>query len=94
MTVGMLTTREASAGAPQRTSAIYATWLKEVVADGALDVREQPGEWAKASSYRDRRRNHVLIEDHGVMLTLSSAGLDADALIAYARTVSAVLRKR
>ena len=93
MTVGMLTTREASAGAPQRTSAIYATWLKEVVADGALDVREQPGEWAKASSYRDSRRNHVLIEDHGVMLTLSSAGLDADALIAYARTVSAVLRK-
>lgn len=93
MTVGMVTTREASAAGPQRTSAIYGTWLKEVVADGVADVREQPGDWAKASSYRDTRRNHVLIEDHGVLLMLNSTGLDAAALLAYARTATAALRK-
>lgn len=94
LSVGLITTREASTGAPQRTRALYQNWLKEVVASGATDLREQPGDWAMASSYRNGQINQILIEDRGVFLNLSSARLDADTLTAYARAVAAALRKK
>jgi hypothetical protein len=93
LSVALITTRQASAGAPQRTSAMYQTWLKEVVASGAEDVRERSGTWAMASSYRFQQQNQLLVEDRGVMLTLSSTKLGADALTAYAQTVVSALRK-
>ena len=93
MSVGLITTREASFSAPQRTNAMYATWLKETVASGATDVRERDGDWAMASSYRAGQSNQVLVEDHGVLLTLSSARMTADALTVYAQAVAAALRK-
>jgi hypothetical protein len=93
MSVGLITTREASFGAPQRTSAMYAIWLKETVASGATDVHERAGDWAMASSYRAGQSNQVLAEDHGVLLTLSSTRISADALTTYARAITTALRK-
>jgi hypothetical protein len=93
LTVGAITTREMSVGRPARMGTMYETWLKEAVADGAKEVREQPGDWAKANSYRNARTNHILVEDHGVMLMLSSNRLESDALVQYARAVATDLRK-
>lgn len=94
MRVGVITTRQASVeGRAAHLSKMYDTWLKEVVASGAKDVRTQPGEWAMASSYADTRNRYVLVEDNGVFLTLSSDRLDDDALVSYARVVRGDLRK-
>jgi hypothetical protein len=93
LSVGMTTTREASVSGPVRTTGLYKNWMKEVVASGAVDAREQPGDWAMASSYRFGDNNQVLIEDHGVLLNLSSTKLGADALTTYARAVAVALRK-
>jgi hypothetical protein len=94
LSVGVFTTRQASTGGgAQRTSAVYQTWLKEVIASGAQDVRERPGDWAMASSYRFGERDEIIAEDRGVMLSLSSTQLDSDELTAYAKTVATRLRK-
>jgi hypothetical protein len=93
--VSLVSTRDASSGGgAQRTRKVFDTWLKEVIVSGASEVREQPGAWAMASSYRLGNDHQMLVEDHGVMLVLVSNRLDADALSAYARAVQTALRTR
>jgi hypothetical protein len=91
--VMLMTTRTASiGGGAARTSAIYQTWIKEVKASGAVAMRDEPGPWAMARSYRNGSTQQMLIEDHGVMLALNSPTLSADEMAVYARQATAALR--
>lgn len=92
ISVALMTTRTASIGGPQRTSAVYALWLKEVKVSGAQQMRDEPGPWAMAQSYRFGGNQQFLAEDRGVMLALNSPALGADEMTAYARILAAELR--
>jgi len=93
LAVMLMTTRTASLAGPQRTSAVYQMWIKEVKASGATQTRDEQGPWATAESYRFGSNQQMLVEDHGVMFSLNSPTLDADDMARYARSTAAALRK-
>jgi hypothetical protein len=92
LSVFLTTTRTASQSGPARTSAIYETWMKEVKVSGATEVQDRLGPWAMASSYRMGSSQQMLVEDHGVMLSMSSPSLGAADMASYARDSAAALR--
>lgn len=92
LSVFLMTTRTASQSGPARTSAIYETWMKEVKVSGATEVRDHIGPWAMANSYRLGSSQQMLVEDHGVMLSMSSPSLGADDMAGYARESAVALR--
>jgi hypothetical protein len=93
LVVMLMTTRTASMAGPVRTSAAYETWIKEVKASGAKQMRDETGPWAMAQSYRYGSNQQMLVEDHGVMISLMSPALDANDMAHYARDVAVALRK-
>lgn len=92
LNVFLTTTRTASVSGPQRTSAMYEVWVKEAKASGAEQVREEQGPWVRAQSYRYGSNQQMLVEDHGIMLFLSSESLQADDMAQYARDTATALR--
>lgn len=92
LSVFLTTTRTASQSGPARTSAMYETWMKEVKVSGATEVRDHIGPWAMANSYRMGSSQQMLVEDHGVMLSMSSPILGADDMAGYARESAVALR--
>jgi hypothetical protein len=92
LNIFLTTTRSASVSGPQRTSAMYETWVKEAKASGAIDVLDRLGPWAMAQSFRYGSNQQMLVEDHGVLLFLSSTSLGADDIAQYARDTVAALR--
>lgn len=94
LSVFLTTTRTASLSGPQKTSAIFETWMKEVKVSGATQVRDHLGPWAMAQSYRMGNNQQMLVEDHGVMLSINSPILSAVDMAAYARESALALRAR
>lgn len=92
LSVFLMTTRTASLSGPARTKPIYETWMKEVKISGATEVRDEPGPWAMAQSYRFGSNQQMLVEDHGIMLSLNSPILGADDMARYARDSATALR--
>jgi len=91
LSVGLTSQRGNGPGSP-RLREVYATWLKEVRASGAVELREEPGPWRSATSYRMGTHHELLVEDGGLMIVLVSDRLEAPALVSYAGTLAAVLR--
>ena len=89
--IGLVSQRSSGAGSAHLREA-YATWLKEVRASGAVDIREEAGPWRSASSYRSGAHHEVLVEDGGLMIVLLSDRLESSALVAYAATLARALR--
>jgi len=92
LSVFLTTTRTASLSGPARTSAMYETWMKEVKVSGATEVSDHIGPWAMANSYRLGSSQQMLVEDHGVMLSMSSPSLGAEDMAGFARDSAAALR--
>jgi len=92
LSVFLTTTRTASQSGPARTSEIYETWMKEVKVSGATDVRDHLGPWATAHSSRMGSSQQMLVEDHGVMLSLNSPSLGVEDMAGFARDSVVALR--
>ena len=92
LNVFLTTTRTASVSGPQRTGAMYEAWVKEAKASGAEQARDEQGPWAMAQSCRYGSNQQMLVEDHGIMLFLSSESLEADDMAQYARDTATALR--
>ncbi len=88
----LMTTRAMSVDGPADTRRMFDTWVKETKASGAQDMREEPGPWAAAVSWRMGKENSFLFEDHGVMLSLQSAPMAAPDVAYYARRAAEALR--
>jgi hypothetical protein len=68
--------------------ALYANWRDEVRASGAADIVEDKEHGVRRLRYRRGDTREWLVEDHGVMLWLRSATLDAQALAATGDQIS------
>lgn len=81
-----------SADEPANLQRAFETWTKETRASGAQDMRDEPGPWAMAASWRMGGENEFLFEDHGVMLSLQSTAMSTQDLAYYARHAAETLR--
>jgi hypothetical protein len=88
----LMTTRAMSIDEPASTRRAFEIWTKETRMSGAQDMRDEPGPWAMASSWRMGKGNYFLFEDHGVMLSLESSAVSAPDLAYYARHATETLR--
>jgi len=88
----LMTTRAMSVDEPANLRRAYETWTKETKISGAQDMRDEPGAWAVAASWRMGQENFFLFEDHGVMLSLQSPLTTAQDLADYARHAAEALR--
>jgi hypothetical protein len=55
-------------------------------------MRDEPGPWAMASSWRMGQQNWFLFEDHGLMVVLQSQSTPKEYLADYARRAAGKLR--
>jgi hypothetical protein len=93
--IGLSSQRSMAAGSSRGgTRPMYDTWLKEVRASGAVDVREEPGPWRAASSYTLGSHRDLLIDDGGLLIVLSSPRLGPEAMRSYAEALAPALRSR
>lgn len=90
--VGLTSLRSLGTGNRHGTREMFATWIKEVRASGATDLREHTGPWKAATSYQLGQRRQLLVEDGGLVIVLDSPRLDAAALVAAATTLAPALR--
>jgi hypothetical protein len=88
----LMTTRAMSADEPANLRRAFETWTRETKASGAQAMRDEPGPWATAASWRMGKENVFLFEDHGVMLSLQSTAMTAADLAYYARHAAELLR--
>ena len=88
----LMTTRAMSVDEPANLRRAFDVWAKETKMSGAQDMRDEPGPWAIATSWRMGKENYFLFEDHGVMLSLQSTAMTAQDLAYYARHAAETLR--
>lgn len=88
----LMTTRAMSVDEPANTRRMFEVWTKESKASGAQDMRDEPGPWAIAASWRMGKENSFLLEDHGIMLWLQSSQMTAQDLAYYAQHAAETLR--
>lgn len=93
LSVGLSSNRSIAGGSNHGTAAMYATWIKEVVASGATEVHEQAGPWTSATAYRLGDSRQVLVDDGGLLIVLMSSQQDEATLLAQAKTLAPALRK-
>lgn len=91
--VGLTSLRSLATGNRNATRDLYATWIKEVRASGAVDLRDEAGPWKLASSYRMGDRQQLLVEDGGLVIVLDSTRLDAPALVRAGAILATSLRR-
>jgi hypothetical protein len=91
--IGLSSLRSLGTGNRHGTRDAYATWIKEVRASGAVEVREEAGPWKLASSYTLGSRHQLLVEDGGLLIVLDSTRLDAEALVRAGATLATALRQ-
>ena len=91
--IGLSSLRSLGTGNRNATRDLYATWIKEVRASGAVELRDEAGPWKLASSYRMGDRHQLLVEDGGLVIILDSTRLDAPALVRAGATLATALRR-
>ena len=91
--VSLTSTRQASLHEPVRISRLYENWVAESRASGAEVYRDLPGPWRAASAWRHAGVANVVVDDHGILLVMTSRTLSPEVLAAYALKVSGALRE-
>jgi hypothetical protein len=92
-TVTLMTTAALRQHNPQASSTRYAsTFDKELLASGWADERIE-GPWFWGTAYtQGEGQAAALVEDHGVVLWVTAAGVEPDHLVSFARSASQRIR--